>query len=159
MSLQRYCTCASALAGSDEALSSTKCLSKPFVILLCEFWCCLHFLNPASLFEVEFILVCFPAVLLQINIKLAVHNSESKFSWFLLTARFMLFIFVFYLFQLCVLLFVKANWMWLHICKWSTCVRVSKRMQMSFFFSGCYGNDEPSDIHVSWLLARVSSVD
>lgn len=61
--------------------------------LLSEFWWCLHFQNPASLSEVEDILVCSPAVLLQINSKLAVHNLESKFSCCLLTSRFMHFVF------------------------------------------------------------------
>lgn len=41
-----------------------------------------------------------------------------------------------------------------HVC-------VFKRMQMNwgFFSPGRYGNDELSDIHVNWLLARLSSVD
>lgn len=49
------------------------------------------FKNVASLSEN--ILVCSPAVLLQINSKLAVHNLESKFSCRLLTSRFMYFVF------------------------------------------------------------------
>lgn len=53
---------------------------------------CLLVQNPASL-QGENILVCLPAVLLQINSKLAVHNFESDFSCCFLDERFMYFAF------------------------------------------------------------------
>lgn len=91
--------------------------------------------------------VCFPAVLLQINNKLAVHNLDSKFSCCLLTSRFMYFVFRSLLVSLPALrvvvreckLDVITYLQMKHVC-------ISKRMLI--FFSRRYGNDEPSDIHV-----------
>lgn len=76
-------------------------------------WVLVLFTKSCSLSECDAVPVCFPSLPQQINSVLVVHHLKSKCSCRLHATRFM------YLalrglppFQLCVLLFVNANWMW-----------------------------------------------
>lgn len=110
--------------------------------------------------EGENILVCFPALLLKINHKLAVHNLESSFSCCLLASRFMYFAFKKFA---CIRSSFACCYLWMQIgCDYTLVneahVCISRRMQRSFS-SSRYSNDELSDVHVRGLLSRVTLVD
>ena len=132
-------------------------------VFVCVIWALVLFtcskILPVS--EGENILVCFPALLLKINRKLAVHNLESSFSCCLLTSRFMYFVFKKFA---CIPSSFACCYLWMQIgCDYTLAneahVCISKRMQHSFFFCSDYNNDELSDVHVRGLLSRVSLVD
>ena len=87
MSLLRRSAAFVRVRSADKAHSFTKVSVKAFVSRVFGV-VYMFIILPASLR-----VVCFPAVLLQINNKLAVHNLDSKFSRCLLTSRFMYFLF------------------------------------------------------------------